>query len=211
MQVSQELMGVTAADFNGASVNAEVFQSAVAGCFQGISSADVSITSVTDVAQQRLRRRLQASGSAPAVMIDYTITYNLATRGYSGDPDGCFAEMLATLQAAVNGTVFNENLAESAAMYNAADMSGCTSGPVASSGYLAASSDDNDDGLRSSSNGGDTNGLTKKENLIIGMCVGVGGFLLVFCIIGIVLWWRKDGLTYLLGGHVDPSSTFTRV
>lgn len=200
MLVTQELYGITSSVFKSALENEEALQAAVAGCFRNISSAAVSIISCIESTTQTVtsdasvdteavtvphlrRRRTQ---DLNAVTVDYTILYDIAARGFSGDPQGGYDDMVAQLMLAVNGTLFNSQLVDNALALNAPDMGGVTAGPVMATSYQPAASGDDDN-----SSSGSSKHLSKRDKLIIGIVVGIIGLLIICCIISAIFWWLE--------------------
>lgn len=177
---------MTSSEFNANfDANAEVFSKTVADCLDDVSggsitSDDVTITSVIDASVARLRH-LTSGGS---VTVSYTIAYNIAVFGYTGEPNDAFAILVNALGEAVNGTTFTTYLQANGAN---SDLSGASaqSGSLHSSGYAAAGNDDT---------GGSDDGINL--GIVAGIPVAVGGFMLLVGIVVCILRSRRSAAVY---------------
>jgi len=123
--------------------------------------------------------------STSNVNIGYTVSYNIAVLGYSGDPNGAYNSLFNSLNTSVTSGNFNSYLTTNSATYNATDLSSATTQNVQSSGY--SSVDSNDDTASSSGN----KKLSERKKIIIGVVVGVGGFLIIMIGAMVAYCWNR--------------------
>lgn len=147
--------------------NSAVFAATFANCMEGIEASDITIVSVTDVTEAARLRRLAASN----VHMDYTVTYDLGTLGFT-DAEEAYEYLLEGLNDALSGTHFRHYLAANIAAFNATSLEGARGGDIISSSYADVVDDDIpvEHHYREKP---DT------RNVIIGCVVGVVGFLIV--------------------------------
>lgn len=111
------------------------------------------MTSVTDTSVHRLR---YLANEPASIIVNYTISYNIASLGYSDDPTGCYEYLLNELTSAISDSDFNSFLYLYSQIYHADLMSNITSGGVMSSSYIPQSETTNnldyDDPLSNESN-----------------------------------------------------------
>jgi len=173
MYLSQSLTGISSNEFEADyTANSNAFTASVSEAMPGIFTDDIAITSVTDVSVRRLRYLVTGSAS---VNINYTVSYNIAALGYADDPQGCYDHLHNELTTAVSSTEFNLFLLLNSIAFNAGHMANTTSSSVSFSGYSNisdASSTNYDDPFHS---------VKKRDRIIIGVTVSVGGLLLLSC------------------------------
>lgn len=146
-----------------------------------LTQNQITITNVTDITsgrRQLLRsRQLATSG----VIILYSVTFNLATSGFS-NINVAYANFSQNLNTSVSTGTFNALLESYAVDYQAPSMSGTTSTSATTSEPTLVTTDD-DNGSGDSS---------KKQNLalILGLALGLGGGL---CCIGLIAFFWFGG------------------
>ncbi len=135
----------------------------------GLTSADITINSVTDAPTARptlapaAGRRLAVAGAS--VLVNYDVTYNPVSLGYSSSSDA-YTALYDSLTTAVSTDAFTASIQAFAAALSAPDLTTATTTEVDAGPAEEVTSDNNDD------DGVDV-------PLIVGMVVGLGGGLIL--------------------------------
>ncbi len=183
---SQNLINIDAATYNSnKAANDNVFKAAAAQSMPGTTSDDITINSVTDAPTARptlapvAGRRLAVAGAS--VIVNYVVTYNPASLGYSSSSDA-YTALYNSLTTAVSTDAFTASIQAFAASLSAPDLTAAATTEVDTGpAEEVATESSDDDG--------------SNVPLIVGLAVGLGGGFILFL----------AGITYYFLGHVDAA------
>lgn len=196
----QTISGISSAEFYAVwDVASAVLAATYANCMEGIEADDITINSVTDVTSARLRRL-----TASQVSVDFTVSYDAAALGFSGDAEGAYNSLINQLvdatgvSYAIGGTHFNRFLADNIAAFDASVALDDVSGGTATSAGYAADVDDDPSVIVNHK---------KRETryFIIGVIAGGGGFLLLSWIVIYGIYYIRNPAGEIEGDPVSPS------
>jgi len=174
--VTQGLNGINASSF---STNASLaFKETVADCLTGITSDDVSITSVVGVSSSRRLRAL----TTWSIDVTYVVTADPFKLGFT-NITAAFSALKSELLTATADSQFTDDLQANALVYDSSALSSVTadSSPTISNPVEVTST-------TSSSS-------SKKKNntpLIVGLVVGLGGGLILIAVCAFVIMSRRS-------------------
>ena len=164
------MTGITKAEFEANENNTIAFERTVAETLD-IDSDNVEVTGVTDTSTRRSLRSLTES----SIEIDYTVTFNLISLGYS-DVTAAFTVLKGTLVNASSSGEFVDTLKALASTYGGSDAFASVTVEVPTVSDPVQVITDDDDGSSDSKK-------TDNTALIVGLVVGLGGGLILIAVI----------------------------
>ena len=195
----QTLIGIDASTFTSDPNNELSFKVSVAAFMPPLTSDNIDITNVTDNASRRLALRSRGLTSS-SISIGYIVSFNIFSTGFT-DVTTAFSSFTSSLNDSLSDGSFNAYMQDYSSEVGATALTTVESAPTVSFTEPVVVVTDDDTPV---ADDGESHPKSTHVALIVGIVVGLGGGLLVICLIAYyILFYEKSTSTrYLTNSEV---------